>query len=152
MIRAAPSPHTSTHLAELAGRDEHATVSLYAVQRTDKSLDVRTADSGGGVSLCLDVDAVETERVLPDEAVESFVAGAAEVLCRSSRTGVAHCGQHLQDKVLEEVVVLLEDTIQEVVCDGRLFSSTAAWIVSRGVLESLKAVGRIGGTTRNPAA
>ena len=52
---------------------------LGAVQRTDETLDVRPAHRAvSGVALRLNVDAVEPQWVLLDNAVQTFVAGPSQ--------------------------------------------------------------------------
>jgi hypothetical protein len=80
---------------EATGGNEDAAVCLGSVQRSDEFLDLRPPDRlAGAVSLGLDVDAIQPERVLADHAVQSFVSGLPEVFCRPGGTAVPHRRQH----------------------------------------------------------
>jgi hypothetical protein len=68
---------------EATRRDEDPSVRLGTMQGADESLDVWAPYSAlGGIPLRLNVDPVEPELVLLDDAVEPFVARAAKVLGR----------------------------------------------------------------------
>ena len=58
--------------AELAGRDEDTAVSLRPVESTDEALNIGATDRAiRGVSLRLDIDAIEPEPILLNDPVES---------------------------------------------------------------------------------
>src|SRR5665647_340412 len=97
-----------------AGGDEHTAVSLLTVQGTDERLDRRPPDRVVlGIPLGLQVDAVQTQGVLPDDSVDAAVADLAGVLDGARAAAVAHRRQNLQYEALEGGWVKSPQAVQE---------------------------------------
>lgn len=76
------------------------------------------------VSFRLDVDAIETENILVDHAVNAPVARFAKLLGRiAMRAPVAHCHQKFDDDLFEEARAVLKDAIQQVCAQCSVDSS-----------------------------
>lgn len=115
-------PHAVGIVEGLTGEgargDEDASVGLLALECSDESLHGRSAHGAVScVALRLDVDAVEAERVLADDAVDpsvGAVAGGLDV----TRCAVLHRAKDLQNEVFEVLRRELRDAFEDLGDEG----------------------------------
>jgi len=73
------------------------------VQRPYKRLDIRTANRlVCSVALCLDINSIKTQGILPYDAVQTLITYSSEVLSRTRSAAVTHRGEKAQHELLEE--------------------------------------------------
>ncbi len=135
---------------ESARCDENAPVCLLSMKRTTKACIVgRPIVRSLSYLFCLDVDTVESERVLADDAVDAGVSGSGSRFDLSGRP-VLHRSQEPQHKSLECDRCEPHDPIEELTsqspvhgsdgaCDDLLRGSVQVSCVDRRVLRAAKA-------------
>ena len=86
-----------------------------------------------GVAFCLNVNPVEAECILVNDAVDSFVAAAAErPASLGGRDAKAHGQKEIDDEAFKEIRRGRADSIKQILREGRLDLLGAASIISLG--------------------
>ena len=63
----------------------------------------------------LDIDPVQREGILPDDAIDTAVAGATQMLSRAFATAVSHGCEEVENEPLEKLRWLRLHAIQQVI-------------------------------------
>ncbi|GAA0570071.1 hypothetical protein GCM10010172_63140 [Paractinoplanes ferrugineus] len=83
--------------SETGRRDEDATVRLCSVQRSHKSLAIQsTYRMSAAIPIGWPIHTIQTKHILPDDTIQSLVAGPAEVLSCAGLAPMTHRGQQLK--------------------------------------------------------
>jgi|GEM_PF-6308237 len=79
------------------------------------------------IALGLNVDLIETQRILINNAVYTAVTGTADTTGASFRSAVAHCYQDFQDRLFQELRVLFAQPGEQLTGHVRVQTIDAAF-------------------------
>ncbi len=87
-----------------------------ANQAPGERLNLRSSDRcSWSIAFCLNVNAVKSQNVLIDHAVDSTVAGSSKLLgCTFVRAAVTHCNKKIDDQMLEKPGGILKYAIEKI--------------------------------------